>query len=155
MTIPWDELQNKYHSLADEFIDTINAASLTVYYSNPVLSAPSNSPVPSGVLDAYNSQNFIENLHNRIDEGGAGYQQTVLSETFLVRTYWNNKDLKFPVEFRDNLNIVKINAYATDQQKMLNALYAQVNGYKIKMIRDPIPYGFGKRYTISYWERIS
>lgn len=154
MTIPWNDLKSKYHDLADELIDTINASSLTLYYNKPVLTSVTNSPAPSGVLDAYNSQNFIENMYNRGNEAGTNYQQTTLSETITVRSYWNNKDTKFPVDLRDNLNVVKINAYTTDQQKMMNSIYADMNGYKIKMIRDPIPYGFGKRYTISYWERI-
>jgi len=154
MTIPWDSLKNIYNDQADELIETINAAELTLYYKNPILTSVTNSPVPSGILDAYNSQSFIENLHNRISEGGAGYQQSVLSETIKVRSYWNSVNSKFPVDLRDNLNVVQINSYTTDQQKLLNASYAQINGYKIKMIRDPIPYGFCKRYSISFWERI-
>lgn len=157
MTIPWDDLKTQYNTLADELIDTINAAALTLYYNAPNLTAISTSPVPSGVFDAMNSQNFIESLHNRVNEGGTGYQQTTLSETITVRSYWNKGNSNFPIDLRANFDVVKINAYATDTQKLLNANYAIVNGYKVKLIPNysPLPYGFGKRYTISYWEKIN
>jgi hypothetical protein len=127
-------LTEKYSQLADELIEIVNATPLRIEYNRTVANPTST---PFGLSeDNIGNPNYIENMYNRIDQQGVVENVGNFQEV-TCRAYWNAKDLNFPLEFKNDPDICKIITYTTD-----------------KIVQEPIPYGFGKRYSESYARKV-
>lgn len=155
MTIPYANLQVKYEELANQFITDVNNTSVTFVYPNYNLT-------PTGIVERpFNEDMFggrvnLKDLMGHSNEAGVNYTQGSNETTVKARIYWKNvvadKDLKV-INIKDNKNICKMNCYAEYKNMILKCSHAVINGYKCKLIQEPIPYGlFSKIYLISFWE---
>lgn len=155
----WDH----YNTMGDLIINEVNATSLTLYFSDEVANDVALDPnVPSNI-DVYGGRSPVDSWIDKSQEAGQGYSQTTRTETITVRLYWANHniydDSKKAMLF-DSKNRAKINAFASDMQRMMNAKYAivqnQGRNIRLKMSVPPVPYGLHqKRYCVSYWEEIN
>jgi hypothetical protein len=147
----WSMLTEKYSQLADELIEIVNATPLRIEYNRTVANPTST---PFGLSeDNIGNPNYIENMYNRIDQQGVVENVGNFQEV-TCRAYWNAKDLNFPLEFKNDPDICKIITYTTDNSKLQNCSFVYVNGVKCKIVQEPIPYGFGKRYSESYARKV-
>ncbi len=146
----------KYNEVADLLITDVNHTPVELFYANQQLS-PSNQTVvqPMTTSDYFGGQAPISDLQGRQDQSATGVYPGTNSNIVYCRVYWMNSKYD-PVmkELRTDKSesICKINCFTTDAFALRNAAYAVVNGYRVTMTDPPIPYGFGKRYSFSYWQ---
>lgn len=155
MALDITSLFAKYAEAADLLITDINATSVVLYYANTQLSSTSGPSGPLNTIDYFGNKAPISDLPNRFDQAGSNVYPSVQPITIQARTYWGNT--KYDPNMKayrteKSESICKINSFTTDTPKLLNALHAVINGYRVTMTDPPIPYGFGKRYSISYWK---
>lgn len=157
MSIPFSGLKAKYEEISALFIDEVNKTTMTVYYDNP------NSPTPTNqidgypqVLDEYGGRMPLDHIADHQGRSGTGYIIEPLSESFLVRAYWNPKKDANMAGIQDPQNVCKVITYVNDESKIINATHAELNDRPVKILYSPVRYGlFGaKQYSCSYWRVI-
>lgn len=147
----WTALVGKYAELSDELIETINASTLRIEYKT--IQGSSVSTMFGLSEDNLGNPNYIENMFGRIDQQGKIEEVSTVQE-IKCRAYWNAKDLNFPLELKNDPDICKIITYTSDNHKLSNASFVYVNGVKCKIVQEPIPYGFGQRYSEAYARKV-
>lgn len=160
MDIPWDDIKAKFNDGADELIDTINASDITIFYSPQagLSDAEGDLSVKPYNFDAYGGRVPLQSMTDRSEESGSNLVNTPANESIVVRAYWISKSAKSAngdksfVLFDQRLKII---AYTTDMIKLSNAIYIDFQGIQLKNADLPKPYGFGKRYCVSYWEAMN
>jgi len=154
MDIPIAALKAKYEEMANLFITDINATIVTLQYSAPVLETVDvNFDDRPKVLDEYGGRSPLENLTDHANESGENLQSSILSEDILARVYWVNKAFSPDGKVYVENQYCKIITYASNEQKLRNAIKILVNGQELKLFQPPVLYGLfgGKQYCCSYW----
>lgn len=158
--IDYSWLGSQYKSFADDFINKINNTTMTLFFTNTIIQN-SNIPKPNEFgVDALGGRSLTSDLDGRRNE--QNLNQGHLSPTGVdikVRAYWKEKDdekIAKEIGIRDVQSLCKVISFTEHNQTIRNAQYAEIDGYKLKMVRIPLPHGlFGdKRYSTSYWEII-
>jgi hypothetical protein len=148
----WTSIAQSYADIADQFIETINPAVLTLEYKT--FTNGSSSLLGQGLSqDNIGNPDYIENMFNRQDQHGSLVEGSA-SETIKCRAYWNSAEFKFPIEFKNNLDVGKVIIYTTDVAKVLNASFIYVDGVRAKSVTEPVSYGFLNRYSEFYVEKV-
>ncbi len=157
--IPWTSLKAKYAEIADLFITEINATNVTLYYKPQVPTVNSNEPTLSPfMMDEFGGRQPIQTLDNRINETqSSGAYLSPSSETIQGRAYWQDQKTGKTIVDK-NIAVehvyLKLITYTTNTDKLNAADYIVVNDAKLRNLEPAFPYGFDKRYSISYWEKI-
>ena len=148
----WTQIANEYKQLADELIETINASDLRIEYKS-VVNGNDNSFSNSLSENNVGEINYIDNIFGKIDQSGTITENKV-TENIKCRSYWNNKDANFPIPLNNDPDVCKVIIYVADTVKLINASFVYVDGVKCKLVKTPLPYGFGKFYAEAYVKRV-
>lgn len=152
----YDDIIAQYYSLADDLIDSINPAQITLYYRPQELTA--NNAIGDGkpeIIDFLGGRVPITELDGRDNQTGQNLKEVPVTEVVKIRAYWESQNFMLAQELnlKNTKDLCKVICYTTDNYKLLNAAYGTIDGYKATMVRVPYPYGFTRKYSISYWTR--
>lgn len=153
--VPYNNLFNKFNELADQLITDVNATTMTLHYAPINPTEQNGSEITSDIVGFYGQKQPISFENNREDQSANNKVFNSLQENITVRSYWDGGDLqKLARELNIDISkrICKIICFTTDATKLDQAISATVNGIKLKVIKRPNPYGFNKRYSVSYWQ---
>ena len=156
MAIPYNNLKNKFKTLADQLITDVNISTITLYYRSPSVETINNNTfdLEPNNLDYFRGRIPSQNMVGRPNEGGQNVKEKTNDESFLARVYW-----RLVEDRNDNVvdvgDICKIIVPVAREQSLLNAEYAVIDGYNCRMISTPKPHGLmGNLYISSRWEVI-
>lgn len=158
--INYDWLSSSYINLADDFINKINKTNMTLFFVNDLEVNNNPSEPLEFSLDSLGGKGVSSDLDGRRSEENLSQGiESVTGIDITVRAYWKEKDDEPDAKslgIKDAQSICKVISFTTHVPTIKNAEYAVIDGYKIKMVRPPLPHGlFGdKRYSTSYWEII-
>lgn len=155
--LPISQLKTQYQTVADLFITEVNNSDLTLYYppQTGLTNNSTNFNEQPTIIDEYGGRVHIDALPDRQDEQESNQYVNPPSESIKCRAYWEEKNSVLADGTTSKVRLCKIITYTTESTKLSNAIYAVVNGVKIKMLKSPAPYGlFEKRYCSSVWELI-
>lgn len=153
--IPYNDLFNKFNEIADQLITDVNATAMTLHYAPLNPSNQSGTDTPSDIVGFYGQQQPVNFENNRENQSGENKVFNTLQENITVRAYWVGHDLqKLAKELNIDISkkICKIICFTTDANKLDQAIRSTVNGVNLKILKRPVPYGFQKRYSVSYWQ---
>lgn len=155
--LPVNTLRAKYLELSTAFIEEVNAGSIILSYPNLTILTPNQNNVnlDPNIFDAYGGRQPIDGMMDRLEESGTQQHEVPQTETIAARTYWKNATYDQNGNLIDTGNIVKTITSSDDITKINNAVFATIDGIKVKVQQPPIPYGlFGKQWAITFWETI-
>lgn len=157
-TNDYTNLFTLYESLADDLIEKINNTSVSLHYiktrlqtiTNTVANAPTNFQRLGGRV-------HVDNMAGRSQESGSNLKEETYPDNIKARVYWEPKDnqaIRDELKVDSKAHICKLITYNSYLNKLLSSDFAEIDGFKCKMIRRPTPYGLGgnKRYCLSYWQ---
>lgn len=147
-----------YHEAVDALTNQINNTDMILHFAPlaGLSSVPgSTSNMPVSTVDYFGGSAPVSSLQGRINENAQQKYPETRTNDIKVRAYWTTSKYD-PVlkalRTDKGESILKVNSYTTDNQKLRDAQYAIVNGQRVVMTDPPIPYGFDKRSSISYWK---
>lgn len=155
--LPYTDLFAKFKLLADDLIETVNAASVTLTYLNQSLTttsaAPSSRPE---IIDQLGGRNNLNNLNGHQGEStNTNLIQGTNTEVIKARIYWNCSPYDTALKglnIKEIRNVCKMITYIAYTQNILNATTATIDGKICKLIREPVPHGMQSYYVECYWE---
>jgi hypothetical protein len=151
--LPINDLRSKYEELSELFITEVNNTEIIVHYPSP--NPPSDFTLDDRprFIDEYGGKIPIQNQPDRYNEEGDNKVVSTVTETIKGRVYWNPKNIAKEILVQFDKDFCKINTYASNEVKLNNALFLEINGRRVKKVIAPFPYGlFGKQYCVSYWQ---
>lgn len=133
---------------------------MTLFFKTDLNTNANINPPNEFAVDSLGGRAVTSDMDGRRNEQNLNQGiESVTGVDIKVRAYWTSKEddkVAKQLGVRDDESLCKIISFTTNNQVVKNAEYAEVDGYKIKMVRLPLPHGLmgDKRYSTSYWEII-
>lgn len=153
--LPVATLRAQYLLMSTAFIEEVNTGSIILSYPNitTLNTNLNNMPGTPNVIDAYGGVKPIDAFTDRTEESGSQQYEVPQTETIPARVYWKNSPYDQNGVVIDTVNIAKTITHSSDVTKITNAVFATIDGIRVKVKQPPVPYGlFGKQWAITFWE---